>query len=258
MRIYIPFIILLFGACQPKEIPFTDGGKVSHQVWDVMLRNFVSEEGLVNYLGWQNELPKVIEYTTHLSENPPSESWSDDQQLSYWINAYNAFTVQLILENYPISSIKALNPSLSIPKFRTIWTKEWFKIGGQPFSLDKIEHEILRKEFDEPRIHFALNCASISCPVLLNKAYEPEHLNQQLDEQAKKYINDPRQNVIKTGTIKLSKVFNWFIDDFRKEESLISFLNRYSITPISEKAVITFLPYDWRLNDQKTSNKEAL
>ena len=224
---------------------------VNHDTWDALLKKYVKENGLVDYQGFISEKETLNQYVTALSENPPNDQWAEEEKLAYWINAYNAFTVKLIVDNYPLKSIKDLNPKLSIPKVSTVWTKEWFKIGQKDFSLDKIEHQVLRKEFEEPRIHFAVNCASFSCPVLRPEAYVASKIEEQLTDQARLFLNDPQRNVITENKVKLSRIFSWFGGDFKKGQSLISFINQYTNTKIREDAKVSYLKYDWRLNDSQ-------
>jgi hypothetical protein len=127
---------------------------------------------LVDYKGLVKEKDKLHAYCKSLlSSTPPADSWSKNDQLAFWINTYNAFTVQLIVDNYPVKSIKDLNPSVSVPLVHTVWTSTKFNIGDKEYSLDDVENKVLRGKLDEPRIHFAINCASISCPPLRNEAF---------------------------------------------------------------------------------------
>lgn len=221
----------------------------NHKEWSELLQKHVRKDGLVDYKGFIKDKDKLNAYAEYLSENPPASDWTDEEKIAYWINAYNVFTVKLIVDNYPVKSIKDLNPAISIPTVRSIWTKEWFQIGGEDFSLDRIEHKILRKEFEEPRIHFAVNCASISCPILRNEAYVPERLDAQLDEQAKFFLNDKSRNKIEPQSVRVSKIFSWFGGDFKKGQTLIQFLNKYSEVEIDNKAKVRFMDYDWNLNE---------
>src|SRR5690606_21092059 len=175
--------------------------------------------------------------------------WSKDDQLAYWINAYNAFTVKLIVDNYPVESIKDLGPALKIPMLKDVWHYKFFTIAGQESSLDEIEHSILRKEFEEPRIHFAINCASVSCPPLLNEAFEAKTIDAQLDKVAKDFINDSSRNKITPSAIQVSSIFSWFKGDFTKNGTLIDFLNNYSTVKIKSDAKVSHLDYDWNLNE---------
>lgn len=224
-------------------------GQVSHQAWDELLKKHVSKEGKVNYKGFIQNTRKLDAYLSQISENPPKKSWTEAQKLAYWINAYNAFTIKLIINNYPINSIQDLHPTIKIPGISTIWHKEFFKIGGVDENLNDIEHKVLRKEFDEPRIHFAINCASVSCPNLRNEAYSSKKLELQLEDQAKKFVNDYSKNKLEKDRVQLSKLFSWFKKDFTKNTSLIAFLNKYAKQKIDESADVDYLDYDWSLNE---------
>ena len=245
------FILLLSCAQQNDTFATENADKPDHSKWTVLLKKYVNEKGFVNYKELASEKEKLNAYTEDLSNNPPQANWSDNEKIAYWMNAYNAFTVKLIVDNYPIESIKDLNPSLTIPTVRSIWTKEWFQIGGEDFSLDRIEHKILRKDFDEPRIHFAVNCASFSCPPLRNEAFVAERVDEQLDEQARQFINDTVRNKIAKDKVVISKIFQWFTGDFTKGQSLIDFLNKYSRVKIDKNADIDHMDYDWALNEVK-------
>lgn len=221
---------------------------ISHDGWDKLVRKHVASDGLVDYRGFQEDDEDLQQYLDLISANPPAKSWSEAEQLAYWINAYNAFTVKVIADNYPLESIRDLH---TIPGIKTIWHKEFFKIGGQPASLNQIEHEILRKEFVEPRIHFAINCASMSCPILRNEAFTAAKLEQQLTEQAEGFLRQPFRNKIAADEIQISKIFRWFAEDFTREGSLVDFLNQYAPVEINQDAEIDYLDYDWSINEQK-------
>ena len=222
----------------------------SHLAWNMLLKKHVNGRGEVHYRNFLADRATLDKYLAELSANPPAKgSWNKNEQLAYWINAYNAFTIKVIIIHYPTKSIKELNPMVSVPQVNTVWQERFFSIGGEPMSLDHIEHAILRKEFNDPRIHFAINCASISCPVLLNEAYTADRIEEQLQRQAINFINDPSRNKISPDHAELSQVFNWFRKDFVGNGTLIEFLNRYSIIKIDKKATIDYLDYDWRLND---------
>lgn len=207
---------------------------------------------MIDYQGFVKDKSDLETYLRTLSNNAPDpDQWSEKEQLAYWINAYNAFTVKLIVDNYPLKSIEELHPTIHIPSVSTVWHKKFFNIGGVETSLDEIEHGILRKEFEEPRIHFAINCASFSCPPLRAEAYTAEKMEQQLEEMAYLFINDPERNNIKKDQIEISKIFQWFSEDFTRNGTLIEYLNRYAETPIHKDADIKYLPYDWALNDSQ-------
>jgi len=221
---------------------------IVHDRWDKILKQYVSPSGQVNYKGILENRDTLKQYLDLLSEFPPdAQTWTEEEQLTYWINAYNAFTVELILRYYPIKSIKEIGGSL--PMINSAWDIKFFKIGGVDFDLNTIEHEILRKEFDEPRIHFAINCASVSCPILLNEAYTASKLEDQLQRQAIHFVNNPKKNQINNDKANLSKIFNWFENDFTRNGTLIDFVNQYSQTTISSNAKTAFMDYDWNLNE---------
>ncbi len=223
---------------------------ISHNLWTEVLQDIVMQNGKVNYQRLINNPDKFYLYLKLLEDNHPDKNtWKQEEKLAYWINAYNAFTVLLIIENYPLTSIKDLNSLISIPFINTIWDKEFIHISDFSYSLNDIEHGILRKQFEEPRIHFAINCASVSCPNLRSEAYTAENLFSQLEMQSRLFINDESKNLIGNKNLKISKIFSWFGGDFKKNETLIAFLNKYSEVDIKENADISFMEYDWSLND---------
>ena len=191
-------------------------------------------------------------YLQILSNNAPGDHWTVNEKKAFWINAYNAFTIQLICENYPISSIKDIGGD--IPRYNTPWDIEFISIGDFSLDLNTIEHDILRKEFNDPRIHFAINCASRSCPSLLTEAYSPEHLDSQLNQSARTFLLDTTKNDLSDNALLLSPIFKWFKVDFGDKESLIDLLKSNTDIQISNEASIDYLPYDWSLNDQNGEN----
>ncbi|MEP5611179.1 MAG: DUF547 domain-containing protein [Cyclobacteriaceae bacterium] len=225
---------------------------VSHQPFDELLQKYVDESGLVNYKGLKTERPKLKSYLRMLEANEPKDAWSKDQQLSYWINAYNAFTLELILTHYPVESIKDIGAAIKIPFVNTPWDIKFIKIGDDEKDLNNIEHGIIRKEFEEPRIHFALVCAAFSCPKLQNKAYFPETLDAQLTDAAKDFLADPTKNEIKSSSeAELSKLFSWYRGDFTKKTSLEEFISKYSEVKLDKGADLDYKDYNWDLNEQK-------
>lgn len=222
----------------------------SHEIFDKLLKKHVSKDGKVDYKGFISDKNEFQKYLDLLSSNAPDKAkWSEDEQLAYWINVYNAFTIKLIIDNYPVKSIQDLHPKLKIPLVNTVWHKKFFQIGGKDASLDEVEHKILRKEFDEPRIHFAVNCASYSCPPLRPEAFTAEKVDKQLEEQAISFINDKRHNTIQADKVEISSIFSWFKGDFTKNGSLIDYLNKYSKVKINSNAKVSHKDYDWSLNE---------
>ncbi len=240
-------ILVISGTGQPKG---NSDHAPSNQLYTKILQKYVNSSGLVNYKGLKNDKAEFEQYLKLLSSNPPSDKWSNNEKKAYWINAYNAFTLKLIVDNYPVKSIKDIGPSIQIPFVNTPWQKEFFKIGGQDMKLDRIEHDILRKQFNDPRIHFTLVCASRSCPKLRNEAYEAARLDEQLNEQGRSFLADRSKNIITSDKLQLSKIFSWFKGDFTKNGSLIDFLNRFSPVKINKDADIDHLSYNWNLNEQ--------
>ena len=213
-----------------------------HQLWNELLKNYVSDAGNVNYKGIKAERVKLTTYINNLSKiysDKSFESLSKEQKLAFWINAYNAMTVDLVLRNYPIKSIKDIDKP---------WDQRFWKLGNKWFNLNEIEHDILRK-MDEPRIHFAIVCASYSCPKLENEAFIASRLEVQLTNATKAFLNDSERNELSENNIKISKIFQWFGKDFKQNGSLIDFLNLYSNIDISMKAKKSFKDYNWNLNE---------
>lgn len=243
-------LVLVLISCHSPVIGKAGSTPPSHQLWNELLKAHVKPDGRVDYKGFIREKPKLESYLKLLSENAPDRSkWSKNEQLAYWINVYNAFTVKLIVDFYPTKSIRDLGPRIKIPLIKDVWHYKFFKIAGVDMSLDEVEHSILRKEFEEPRIHFAINCASVSCPPLLNEAFVASTLENQLIRVTTTFVNDPSRNKISAQSAQLSSIFSWFKGDFTKKGTLVEFLNRYSKVKISPNARITFLDYNWNLNE---------
>ena len=217
---------------------FVFSQKNIHHRWDGMLKKFVSPSGQVNYKEWVKEQENIENYLFTLAQFPPTERTSAAAQIAYWINAYNALTVQLILKHYPVKSIKDIdNP----------WDTECFTVKGKEYTLGAIEHELLRK-MGEPRIHFAINCASVSCPKLLNEAYLEKKMELQLTEATRSFLKDTSKNVITQKQLKLSRIFLWFGKDFGSKSERLDFIAKAVGLPL-ESPKIEYLLYDWNLNN---------
>ncbi len=224
---------------------------VSHKAFDELLQKYVNDNGLVNYKGLKSERPKLKSYLSMIESNAPQKSWTKDEELTYWINAYNAFTLDLILEHYPVQSIKDIGSSIKIPFVNTPWDIKFINIGDREYDLNNLEHGIIRKKFDEPRIHFALVCAAVSCPKLQNRAYMPEKLDEQLTKAAKEFLADTGKNEFKSEKkAVLSKLFNWYGGDFNNDGTLIEYINQYSPIKLVKGAKIDWQDYNWALNEQ--------
>jgi len=214
--------------------------KLDHKAWDILLKKYVNDKGFVDYKGFKKDHDQLKSYLITLAKTAPSSEWSIEALLAYYINLYNAATVDLILDNYPLKSIK----DISRP-----WGKDFVNIGDKVVSLNTIEHGILRK-MNEPRIHFAINCASISCPKLLRDAFTAEKIEEQLEKATDEFING-NQNELSENNPKLSKIFDFYTSDFKLngKTDLIGFINQYSRIKINPKAKYSFKDYDWRLNE---------
>jgi len=249
MRLLIVSFIMVLGACSTNTLKTNFGTQnpMGHAKWTTLLQQFVNEKGQVDYSGFVNSKALLQVYLDELIKNKPTGNWSKNAQIAYWINLYNAFTIKLVTDNYPVESIKDIKKGL--PFINSVWDIKLIDFGNEKIDLNHVEHSILRKHFEEPRIHFAINCASFSCPRLLNEAYTAEKLEQQLALMTKDFLGDTEKNKITVNEIKLSKIFNWFKGDFTKNGSLIDFLNKYAPAAISESAKVSYLDYDWSLNE---------
>lgn len=220
------------------EEEIIDDGKPDHSVFNALLNKYVSKAGNVDYAGLKSEVSKLDLYLADLSNNTIADNWSRNEKLAYWINAYNAFTIKLILNNYPLSSIMNLDGGKP-------WDVKWIQLGSSTYSLNQIENEIIRPQFQEPRIHFAVNCAAKSCPPMANKAFTADNLNALLESRTKAFINNTKYNSISATAPSVSKIFEWYAGDFG---NLIDYLNKYTDVKIKSSANVTYKEYDWALN----------
>ncbi|MBG8552446.1 DUF547 domain-containing protein [Hymenobacter guriensis] len=255
------FLLLSAGALTARPLPGAHrpaataapavNAPIDHMAFDRLLKKHVNARGLVDYQGFKADEKAFNQYLAQLSKNAPAASWSKPEQMAYWINAYNAYTIRLILDHYPLQSIKDIGSKIQIPLVSTPWAARFFSIGGEKMSLDHIEHSILRKQYDDPRIHFALVCASISCPRLRNEAYTATQLSQQLDDQGRNFLNDPAKNNVGRAAAQLSRYFDWYKADWEKNgQSVAKWVNRYSKTRMNADAKVTYQDYNWNLNKQ--------
>lgn len=213
-------------------------------IFNSLLQKNVDYKGNVNYSNLKKDKTDLNKFLSYLEKTTPSNSWSKNKQKAFWINAYNAYTIKIILDNYPIKSITKIKT-----KGKTAWKIPFAIIGGKTYTLDHIEHKILRAKLFDPRIHVGVNCASGSCPKLHNVAFTENNVNKELDKLMKSFINDSKRNKItKSGMIHISEIFNWFKVDFTKQGSVIDYINKYANTKINNDAKIHYLPYDWNLN----------
>lgn len=225
----------------PKITEETFSEVPGHQKWSALLQKNVNANGDVNYKAFINDKKELEAYLTLLQKNAPAKNWSKNDKLAYYINLYNAGTVKLIVDNYPTKSIKDI---------KSPWDKDIIAIGDTMYSLGYIEHKVLRK-MNEPRIHFAINCASYSCPKLVNKAFLADTMDAQLETAAIDFIADKKRNVISANKVELSEIFKWFKSDFTENTTLIGFINKYSTTQVKDGAKVKYIDYNWSLNEAK-------
>ena len=241
----------------------------NHSTWDSLLnKNVIMTNGgkasVVNYNGMKADKSKLDSYMAATSKVSQSEfnGWSKDEQLAFLINVYNAGTVELVLTKYPnIKSIKDIGGIFGSP-----WKQDFVTLLGKKRSLDDIEHNLIRgsKRYNEPRIHFAVNCASIGCPALLNDAFTGSKLDKQLEQVTSKFLADSSRNRLKGNTLEVSPIFKWYKEDFetnwRGTNDLEGFLARYSSSlGLSKsqtaelkagKVKIGYTDYNWSLNNK--------
>lgn len=221
---------------------------VQHGEWDALVKKHVSKNGMVDYQGFLKDKKQLQVYLDKLSANRPTSKWSKNEKMAFWINAYNAFTVKLIVDHYPVKSIKDIKKG--IPFVNSVWDIAFIPMGKEKIDLNYIEHTILRKEFKDPRIHAAINCASFSCPLLRNEAYTAVRLDEQLNDAMRRFVNDSQRNQLDKSNIKISKIFSWFAGDFKLNgSSVVDYLNKYAKKRVQPNAKIDFLEYQWELND---------
>ena len=219
----------------------------SHNGYDLILKKYV-KNGLVNYKGIKSEEAKLDTYLKELSSvtNNEYQKFNREEKLAFFINAYNAFTIKLILDNYPLKSIRSIG---YLPG--AAWRTEFFILLEKKRTLDWIEHSNLRVDFNEPRIHFAIVCASKGCPILNSEAFIPTKLDSQLQSSLSQFLSDSVKNRYdeKSNTLYLSKIFDWFKEDFTKKTTIIDFINIYTKKNIPQNAKIEYTEYDWNLNE---------
>lgn len=237
---------------------------IDHSAWSALLTRYVDSNGRVNYSRWKDSKADQAALDTYLNSLSKAKTAgsSKNGRLAFWINAYNAVTIRGILNVYPTTSIR--NHTATLIGFN-IWKDLFLYVDGKPYCLDDMEHKLLRP-MKEPRIHFAIVCASIGCPRLLNTAYRPTKIDQQLTQNTIHFFSH-RQNLQydrSTNRLKLSAILDWFQEDFGTTETAM--LNRIQVwvsDPSANQAIakgnvrVEFLDYNWKLNDQKTKAKTA-
>ncbi len=245
---FIAMVALLSG------ILFTPAGSraasdavVDHGVYGELLKQYV-KNGVVDYKGFKSGEERLDRYLEVL-EKTDVGSLSRNERFAFYINAYNAWTIKLILSGYPgVESIKDLGSLFSSP-----WKKKICRVDGKVLTLDQIEHDILRPRFKDPRVHFAVNCASKGCPPLLSEPYRGEILDRQLDDVTRAFLGHAERNRLDGETLYVSKIFKWFSEDFNKD--VVGFFLAYvegefkkELTKKRDAIEVDYLSYDWSLN----------
>jgi hypothetical protein len=269
MKIFAFALAAMFFA----SIAFAEPFDHSHAAFSSLLKKHVvvidgGKSSKVKYAELKKDQPQLKTYLDSLSSVTEAEfnAWTKPQQMAFLINAYNGFTLELILQNYPVKSIKDIGGV-----FDNRWKRKFFKLLGQDGFLDKIEHEILRKPgaYNEVRVHYAVNCASIGCPPLREEAFVADRLDRQLEEQAVRFLSDRSRNRYANGKLEVSKIFDWFKEDWTsgytgfdgktpaiksREEYFARYASQLADTPADQQAiaagkvVIAHRDYDWNLN----------
>lgn len=219
---------------------------VDHSIYSELLQKYV-KDGIVNYRDLKSEERKLDQYLDILNKTNP-EALSRNEQYALYMNAYNAYTLKLILENYPVKSIKDTGSLLKGP-----WKIELVKIGGKTMSLDDVEHKILRPQFKDPRVHFAINCAAKDCPPLYSEAFQADILDQQLERNTRNFLNNPKKNYLEGNTLYVTRIFKWFGGDFNNDP--LGFVLKFAegefknqLEANKDKIKVKHLNYDWALN----------
>jgi len=246
---FILVVMTFFLLCGPLSIvtPDVSGSTLDYSPYATLLEKYV-KQGQVDYRSFKTDEAKLDQYLKVL-EKTDSDKLAPNDQFAFYINAYNAWTIKLILSGYPgLKSIKDLGSILKSP-----WKKKICRIDGDVITLDDIEHSILRPRFKDPRVHFAINCAALSCPPLISEPYRGSTLDRQLDNSAKNFINNPQRNYLKGNTLYVSKIFKWFAEDFNND--IIGFFLKYAEKELKkeleakgDQIKIKYLHYDWSLN----------
>jgi hypothetical protein len=242
------FTVALFVVILPQPV---FGGVLDNSLFAVVLSRHL-DKGMVDYAGLKADRQPLDTYLDAMGRIDPA-SLSINDRLAFYINLYNATTLRLIIDHYPVESIKDIGSFFSSP-----WKKDVVVLNGQQATLDHIEHNIIRPLFKEARVHFALNCTAMSCPPLLPEPYEGDKLEEQLQHMAVAYINDGKNNYLEGKTLYVSKIFDWFSEDF--PDDFVSWFSQFAEGDLRDglnkvkaqgvKPKVKFLKYDWSLNDQ--------
>lgn len=236
----------------PHQVQSKEQSEFSHDLFDQVLQKYVDSQGRVDYAGLKSDPGTLESYLDLLTVNAPSDKATFQTGLAFWINAYNALTIKGVLDHYPTTSVR------KIRLFGGFFSRIKFQVGERSYTLDNIEHDIIRYEYGDPRIHFALVCASLGCPILEKRVFVPETLEERLDNATAKFINNSEKVRLdrENRVLYLSKIFEWYAEDFEDtHDSVINFIAEYlpetdAAFLKKEKVQLQYLEYDWSLNVQ--------
>lgn len=249
----------------------------SYDNYAIVLKTYVDDEDMVDYRGLKAQSDRLHAFVDALArlDSKVFDSWNEREKIAFWINVYNAVTLQVIIEHYPIKSSFPASlryPKDSIRQISGVWDKIEFPVMGRKMTLDFVEHGILRKFFNEPRIHMALVCAALGCPPLRDEPFTGARLDEQLDDQTRRFLGNPDEFRIdrNDGRIYLSPIFKWFGKDFVKtygtdekfaghsetERAVLNFVSKYlgdeEVNYLeADRHTLEHLDYDWSLNEQE-------
>ncbi len=245
----------------------------SYDDYATVLTKFVNDDGLVDYAGLKADRESLDAFVKSIAslDRTLYESWTDNDKLAFWLNAYNALVLRTIVDNYPIQPQQGRStyPANSIQQIPGIWDQKTYTVMGREQTLDKIENDVIRKEFHEPRIHMALVCGALSCPRLRREPYRGATLDAQLNDQARMFLSDLRNFFVdrEHGEVWASSIFKWFVEDFApgvfehadrptaQKKALLAFVPEYVPTEDADYLrtgtyVLQYFDYDWTLNEQ--------
>ena len=212
--------------------------KMNYAAYSDFLSKYVSFTGNVDYAKIKENEAQLTTIIQGFEKTSPEKTWEKNEKLAYWINAYNAYTLQLIVKYFPIKSTTEI---------KDIYKINFIEYKGIKISLDYVEHEIL-KNLEDPRYHFVINSAANGSPILNNEAIEPATIDRQMNNAARLFLNDGSKNLITESTANLSKIFDWYAGEFVTVKPFIEFVNQFSVNKITEKTEIKFNEYNWSLN----------
>ncbi|WP_075343845.1 DUF547 domain-containing protein [Tenacibaculum agarivorans] len=217
----------------------------NNEVFDALLKTYVTPDGKLDYKGLRKNKAVLDIYLNQLETTIPLKKWSSKKAKAFWMNAYNAYTIKLIIDSYPLKKLTDIKI-----KGKSAWKIPFAKVGNQTYSLDYIEHRILRRWHDDARIHVGINAGAISGPRFPNYAFTEKNIESKLEMLMKEFINDDTKNKISLTDVQVSKIFEWYQEDFTLKTSLIDYINRYSNTKVNDNAKVSYLDYNWNLNEK--------